>query len=364
MNLREKIGQTLMIGMEGTTPSKELLEFIEQRQPGGVILFSRNLTSPTQVARLTNALQAAARLPMIIAIDQEGGRVSRLPKGFTLFPSAATIGARASANIAYRAAEITALELRAVGINMNMAPVLDVDTNPKNPVIGDRAFGHAITVVSAMGLATTVGLQDNRVIACGKHFPGHGDTHEDSHQALPHVNQSLKRLLEVELAPFAHVIENRIAALMTAHVLYPALDPKDPATLSRPIITGLLRTQMRFKGLVVSDDLLMAAIGERLGPGPAAVRTLEAGVDMALFSRGPECGEAAYIEIEKALKTGHLTEDRLDQAVLHILSAKEPFILPFEPVDLKAVKGIVGAAAHRRFLEELGGATAPPVRRT
>lgn len=359
MNQREKIGQLLMVGLEGTVPSKALLSFIERRQPGGVILFARNLATPAQIAKLTNSLQARARLPLLIAIDQEGGRVSRLPKGFTIFPSAAAIGARNSIELTYRAAEITARELRAVGINMNMAPVLDINTNPGNPVIGDRAYGDGATTVSKMGLATIAGLQDNGVVACGKHFPGHGDTDLDSHHALPVVKQSAERLQEIELRPFIHAIDNRLAAIMTAHVVYTALDPAQPATLSRPILTGLLRNQLRFAGLIVTDDLLMAAIAAKLGPGDAAVESLRAGADLALFSAGPDAGEEAYAAIESGLRQGRLTEDRLDQAVLRVMSAKDKFVLPHTPADPKRVRETVGAPAHRRFLRELTETAAP-----
>lgn len=364
MNRSEKIGQTLMLGFDGTAPSTAFIRFLEKRQPGGIILFSRNLKSPDQIANLTNALQQHSRIPLLIAIDQEGGRVSRLPRGFTVLPSALAIASLGSIDTTYRAAAITAQELRSVGINMNMAPVLDVDTNPNNPVIGDRAYGKSATIVSTMGLATLAGLQDNGVVACGKHFPGHGDTDADSHETLPVVTREAKKLVEVELRPFAHAIENRLTALMTAHVLYKSLDPEWPATLSSTIITGLLRERMGFEGLVVSDDLLMGAIAERYDPGTAAVSALRAGVDLLLYGKGPDPGEAAFVAIEEAIGKGSLPEAMLDRAVLRNLAVKERFVLPYSPVDRKAVNEVVGVPAHRRFLEELTASLSGPPSKT
>jgi beta-N-acetylhexosaminidase len=218
-------------------------------------------------------------------------------------------------------------------------------------------------MVSKMGLATIAGLQDNGVVACGKHFPGHGDTELDSHHELPIVKQPAERLQEVELRPFIHAIDNRLAAIMTAHVVYTALDPAQPATLSHPILTGLLRNQLRFSGLIVTDDLLMGAIAARLGPGEASVETLRAGADVALFGTGPGCAEEAYSAIEKGLRQGRLAEDRLDQAVLRVLSTKEKFVLPYAPADPKRLRETVGAPAHRRFLRELTETAAPPAAR-
>jgi len=187
--LRETIGQLMMIGIAGTSLTQELIDWIQEYRPGGVILFSRNLVDPEQIANLTNALQEATPgPPLFIAIDQEGGRVSRLPQGFTIFPAAATVAACQSPDVVYSTAEVTARELRAVGINMNMAPVLDINTNASNPIIGNRAFGTTAQEVCTFGVAAMRGLQDNGVIACGKHFPGHGDTLTDSHKVLPVVS--------------------------------------------------------------------------------------------------------------------------------------------------------------------------------
>src|SRR5439155_1691178 len=195
--------------------------------PGGVILFSRNLTDPEQAARLTNALQKLApKMPLLMAIDQEGGRVARLPKGFTVFPGQGTLGRAGAVPLAYGFAEVTARELRAIGVNMNLTPVLDVNTNPQNPVIGDRAFGHDPELVETLGLAVIAGLQDNGVLACGKHFPGHGDTAADSHKELPTVSHGLDRLHEIELRPFEHCLLRVLEAKERYLLPYTAVDPR------------------------------------------------------------------------------------------------------------------------------------------
>jgi beta-N-acetylhexosaminidase len=354
MTLKEKIGQMFMVGFAGAGPTKAVLKLIKEFHLGGVILFSRNLNSPTQTAKLCNALQAqSSNMPLLIAIDQEGGRVSRLPKGFSIFPGGAKLAASQSPELVYRAAEATAKELRAVGINMNMAPVLDVNTNPDNPVIGDRAFGASPTLVSTLGLTMIAGFQDNNVIACGKHFPGHGDTGADSHKELPRVAHDLRRLRDVELRPFAHSIQNGLASIMTAHVLYPALDPDEPATLSARILTGLLRQGLAFKGVVVTDDLEMAAISDRHGAGEAAVKAIGAGADIILFCRDEAKPLAAIEAIARAVKQKRISEARIDQSLLRILQLKEKFLLPYQPADPAHLKTIVGCSSHKHLLQEI-----------
>ncbi|MFY9269428.1 MAG: glycoside hydrolase family 3 N-terminal domain-containing protein, partial [Candidatus Manganitrophaceae bacterium] len=203
MKLSQKIGQLLMVGFDGTTPSKTIQELIAKDRIGGVILFSRNIKDPLQCAKLTESLQKLSTdAPLFIGIDQEGGRVSRLPPPFTQFPAARVIGERDSIDLTYRTASAMAKELATVGINMNFAPVLDVDTHPKNPVIGDRSFGKSPTLVAKHGLAVIAAHTDQKIIACGKHFPGHGDTSADSHKTLPRIDHPLHRLVDLELKPF------------------------------------------------------------------------------------------------------------------------------------------------------------------
>src|SRR5437588_8725585 len=311
MNLKEKVGQLFMLGFHGTEVSKDLRTLFQHYHPGGVILFSRNLQEPSQAAHLVNALQKLApAMPLFVAIDQEGGRVARLPKGFTVFPGQGALGRAGTVELAYSFAEVTAKELRAIGVNMNLTPVLDINSNPENPIIGDRAFGNDPLQVETLGLAVIAGLQDNGVLACGKHFPGHGDTAADSHKELPTVSHGLDRLHEIELRPFVHCFHNGLAAVMTAHVRYPALDPEHPATLSQAILTDLLRTQLQFKGLVLTDDLEMRAILDDHSIEAAAIRALNAGADILLICKDADPQAAALEAVDRAPKDGDVAAVR------------------------------------------------------
>lgn len=348
MTLREKIGQLFMLGFHGTEPSKELRDLFTTYHPGGVILFSRNLENPEQAARLTNALQKLAPTrPLLVSIDQEGGRVARLPKGCTVFSGQGALGRAGTAELAYAFGEITAKELRAIGVNMDMTPVLDVNTNPGNPIIGDRAFGSDPLLVETLGLAVIAGLQDHGVLACGKHFPGHGDTAVDSHHELPTVAHGIDRLREIELRPFAHCCANGLAAVMTAHVRYPAWDAHAPATLSTAILTDLLRTQMRFTGLIVTDDLEMRAILDHYGIEDAAIRALRAGADILLICKDHDRQAAAMEAVYRAVTDGDLPERLIERALLRVLEAKERVLLPYAPVDPHDAASCVGTTSHR-----------------
>ena len=354
MTLKEKIGQLFMLGFRGTTPSRSLLRFIREYHVGGVILFARNLTDPAQTLKLCNALQAQSpKMPLFIAIDQEGGEISRLPKGFTIFPGPESLAAGRSTEHVYRTAEATARELRAVGINMNLAPVLDVNTNAENPIIGKRSFGANPTTVSTFGLTMIAGFQDNYVISCGKHFPGHGDTDLDSHKALPVIKHGIQRLRDVELRPFLHAIENGLSSMMTAHVRYQELDPKEPATFSKRIITALLREGIGYSGIVITDDLEMKAVTNHYGPGEAAVKAIEAGVDLVLFCSDESAQLEALEAVAHAVKRKKISEGRIEQSLLRLLQIKENYLLPYRAADPAKVKAIVGCPTHKYLLQEL-----------
>jgi len=342
----------MMVGFDGVSPSKEVECMISKHHVGGVILFSRNIQSPLQLAKLTTSLQAISKDgPLLMGVDQEGGRVSRLPKPFTQFPKACVYGQLNDIPLTYSVAEAMAKELTSVGINLNFAPVLDVDTNPHNPVIGDRSFGQSPLLVAEHGLAMMSGLQDNHVIACGKHFPGHGDTHLDSHKALPSVNHAIGRLNDIELKPFIHLAKNRLASMMTAHVLYKALDPKWPATLSKKIVTGLLRETIGFSGVVVSDDLEMKGITDHGSVADAAVLAIVAGCDLLLVCHTFDVQIAALEALIHAVEKGEISEERIDQSVHRMLMLKERFHLGGRKVDLNQVKKVVGSDQHRTLIE-------------
>ncbi len=351
---REKIGQLFMVGFLGTSVTPDLASFIKEYKPGGVILFSRNLESVEQMVELTNNLQACSpHSPLLISIDQEGGRVSRLPKGFTIFPPCDLLGRCNSTELAYAAAATIAKELRAVGVNMNMAPVLDVNSNPDNPVIGDRAFGTTPDVVCELGLATAAGLQDNKVVACGKHFPGHGDTNADSHKELPVVEVSRERLEAVEFPPFRRAVKEGVASMMTAHVLYRALDNELPATLSPTIITDFLRQKLQYVGVVLTDDLEMHAIIDHYGVEDAAVRAVLAGCDVLLICKDRDREVAAFGAVEQAVASGTISIERLNLSAARIARLKDRFVAPYKPVTISDAKLIAGCRTHQALLHTI-----------
>jgi len=352
MTLREHIGQLFMMGFTGTTVSKDLASLLTAYKPGGVIFFRRNLESMQQIVDLTNGLQKLSPAsPLLIAIDEEGGRVSRLPAEFTIFPPCGQLGQCNSSELAYSAAATIAKELRAVGINMNMAPVLDVNSNPANPVIGDRAFGAEPDLVGEMGLATIGGLQDNMVVACGKHFPGHGDTATDSHKELPLVDAGVQRLRETEFPPFQQAIRQGVASLMTAHVVYRALDPDAPATLSPAVIQRLLREEFRYDGVVFTDDLEMHAIIDHDGIGEAAVRAFVAGCDVLLICKDQDRVVTAMQAMERAVQDGRITPERLEQSLARVARLKARFLHPYKPVTISDARLVVGCRTHKVLLD-------------
>jgi beta-N-acetylhexosaminidase len=357
MTLREAIGQLFIFGFEGRESSQALETFVRDCNPGGLILFARNVGSPGEVAVLTAALQAAAPTPLFIAIDQEGGRVARLGPPFTQWPSPSAVGAVGSVKLTYALGEAMAKELLAVGINMNLAPVLDVLTNPANPVMAGRSFGSDPQMVAQLGTAFFWGHRDMGVLAVGKHFPGHGDTVVDSHLALPVVPHDLARLLAVELAPFIEVIGEGIPALMTAHLLLSALDPESPATLSRLILSGLLRERLGFRGLLMSDDLLMQGIADTTPPGEAAVRFLGAGGDFILVCHDEAAQRETLNAVVEAVERGRLSEARIRESRDRIAKAKALYASEPASRSNDAIHQVVGCDAHRRLAELLRDGT-------
>lgn len=311
------IGRLLIVGIPGPQLDARTRRTLERLHVGGVILFRRNVGSPAQISALTADLHALPSRPLV-AIDHEGGRVLRLGEPFTQFPPAAAIGRTGDASVAFRVGRAMAEELAAVGIDLNFAPVLDVHSNPSNPVIGDRAFGSDPTLVGELGIAMMRGLQAGGVIPCGKHFPGHGDTEKDSHLELPVVRRSRAELERTELVPFRAVIAAGVPMLMTAHVMYPVLDPEHPATMSRAILTDLLRTELQFEGVIASDDLEMRAIADHQEIGAAALATLRAGADALLVCQDLLKAERAIEAITRAVADGSLPVEVVTAAAYRI----------------------------------------------
>ncbi len=282
------------------------------------MLFKRNVGTHLEVARLVAAFagQAPADAPLLVAVDQEGGRVARLGAPVLALPPMRVLGRIDDVALTERAGRVLGRQLAALGFNMDFAPVLDVDTNPDNPIIGDRSFGRDADTVTRHGLAFAAGLEAGGVLGCGKHFPGHGDTDLDSHLALPRLRHDRARLDAVELSPF-RAARGRIPALMTAHVIFDALDPGVPATLSRRVVTELLREEMGFDGLVISDDLEMAAVREHWGVAEAGVRAIAAGCDALLV-----CSKPALLEETHAALVARAREDEAFAARLTEAAAR------------------------------------------
>src|SRR5262245_31986569 len=278
--LRRQVGQLLIAGFDGQALPVELRALAREFGLGGVILFARNISEPEQVAELCyDASRLVPELPLWVSVDQEGGRVARLKAPFTEWPPMATLGRSGNVALAERFGRALASELKAIGITLDYAPVLDVHTNPQNPVIGDRALAEKPELVGQLGAAIIRALQAEGIAACGKHFPGHGDTSTDSHAELPLVEHPVERLRQVEFLPFRAAIEVQVASIMTAHVLLPALDEERPATLSRRIVSGLLRDELGFEGLILTDDLEMKAVSAQYTIPAAAVMAIDAGCD-------------------------------------------------------------------------------------
>ncbi len=366
MTIEEKVGQLIMVGFEGPQANEAIETHISERFVGGVVLFSQNIQSPKQTAELTNELQGLARatthqIPLFIGIDQEGGWVIRLREGATVLPGNMALGATDSTELAERAGEITAVELAAVGVNLNFAPVMDVNNNPHNPVIGHRSFGESAELVSRLGVAYIRGLQRNGVLATAKHFPGHGDTAVDSHFDLPTVNHDRERVHALELQPFQAAIEADVAAIMTAHIVYPAFDDNLPATLSPTLLTNLLRKELGFNGLLITDDMEMKAIDDRYRSGEAAVMAVEAGADIVMVLWTPTKQIEVFDALLSAVKSGRISQARLDQSVKRILKSKgAAFDRRF--VDVDAVDKAVGVNAHKQLAQTIASRAITMVR--
>jgi len=302
------------VGFHGKEPSAEVLELL-RRGVYGVILFARNIERAEQVAELSGALKRAAGRPLMVTVDQEGGRVARLraPQGFTELPPMRLIGQIGDVALAREVGALLGRELRAVGIDQDYAPVVDVDTNPANPVIGDRSFGRDAGTVGRLGAALAQGLQSEGVAACAKHFPGHGDTSQDSHRDLPRLANTLERLDAVELEPFRALAAAGVASVMTAHVVFEALDPRRPATLS-PMVMRLLRERCGFDGPAISDDLEMKAVSEHFTLEEAVPGTVSAGVDGLLVCHSAAKQHQTIDLLRSAVEKGRVSNERLVQA--------------------------------------------------
>ncbi|MEQ8330985.1 MAG: glycoside hydrolase family 3 N-terminal domain-containing protein [Longimicrobiales bacterium] len=366
MTLEEKVGQMIMpwvigdFAPKGSDSHDRTARYVEDGI-GGVIM---SVGSPTEVAAKLNDLQRHAKYPLLVAADLETGAGFRfrgavqMPGiielgGATDFPSLMAVGATGDPQLAYEMGRVTALEARAVGVHVPFAPVLDVNNNPDNPIINVRSFGEDPDMVGRMGAAFVRGVQDHGAIATGKHFPGHGDTGTDSHLALPTIRHDRARMDSVELRPFQAAIDAGMGAVMTAHITTPSLNGGngDPATLSAAVLTGLLREEMGFGGLLFTDAMDMAAISGRLGAGEAAVQAVVAGADVILM---PPAVRPARDGIVAAVRSGRISEERIDRSVRALLRTKEALGLHEErTVSLDDVVRTVGLPAHQAVADEI-----------
>ncbi|WP_017570978.1 glycoside hydrolase family 3 protein [Nocardiopsis halotolerans] len=364
MDLDEKIGQLLVLTAQGSTAADNAAQ-IEAHQPGGIIYFDANLDDAEQIAGMSAGVQELAAeqgrgIPMFIGIDEEQGLVSRLPVG-TSFPDAMAVGATRDTELAELRAATTAEELTALGINLNYAPVADVNTDPNNPVIGIRSFGSQPDLVAEMAVAESGAYSSNGVVPVAKHFPGHGDTDVDSHTGLPVIDMPREEWEAEHLPPFRAAVDAGVDAIMTAHVLMPQLSEGDePATISPEIIDGILRDELGYDGVVTTDALNMEGVRQRHSDGEIAVRVLEAGVDQLLMPPDPA---AAVSAIREAVEQGRLTEERIDESVLRVLTLKEKRgILEAEPADPAAAAEVLEDPAHAEAAQRVADASATLLR--
>lgn len=363
MAIRDSVrraGTRVMVGFDGHAADGHIRRLIRHYGVQSIILFKRNVDSPAQVAELVRELQSIARdegysRPLLIAIDQEGGRVQRLRDPWTVWPPLRMLGETGSVDLTRKMAAALAEELKACGIRLDFAPVMDVDTNPANPIIGDRSFARTPDVVSKLGVAFIEAMQGAGVAACAKHFPGHGDTDKDSHLDLPSVEHARSRLDEVELPPFRAAIQAGVATIMTAHVVVRELDDMVPATLSRAVVTTLLRDEMGYGGVIVADDLEMKAVAAGFPYAESARRATLAGCDIL-----PVCeNEEAQVEVVEALiraeESGELRRREIDDSVGRVERLLDRYAVPHSDPDPKTAAAAAGRTEAKLVAAEISG---------
>jgi beta-N-acetylhexosaminidase len=347
------LGEVILTGFDGTELSDDTAAFLTQARIGGVLLFSKNYTNPTQVAQLINQVQECRNdLPLWVSVDHEGGRVQRFREHFSIIPPARRIGAVNSPKLSFDIAELIGRELRSVGINLNFNPVCDIETNLSNPVLGDRAYGTTEDDVSKQVTAIIRGQLTQGVQGCAKHFPGHGDTNKDSHFDLPKVDTPLEVLRERELKPFVKCFKSRCNFVMTAHVIYEKIDPQVPATFSSKILREILRKEIRYSKIIISDDLEMEAITKHWGAEEAPRLALQAGCDLLIY-RTEKAARHAYMSLRKALESDQLDPKIVLEAAERSREIKNSELLPYSPVDPHAWKSVLSSPEHQELLQRI-----------
>lgn len=342
MDLEEKIGQMIFAGVSGTTMDTGAQKLINQLHVGGIIFYKNNFENPTQTVELVNQIKAenSSNIPLFLGVDQEGGRVIRLPGALTNFPPNKQIGEVNNPEFSYKIGRLLGYELKEFGLNLDFAPVLDINSNPNNPVIGDRSFGNNLEIVSKLGIETMKGIQSQKVIPTIKHFPGHGDTAVDSHLELPIVNKTLKELMKLELIPFKRAMDEGAEVVMVAHMLIPKLDKNNPASMSKVVMTDVLRKQLGFTGVIITDDMTMGAIVEHFDIGKAAVESVKAGSDIILVGHGYDNVDKIQSALKSAIEKGEISQQRINESVERIIKLKRKYDIKDEKVESPDINGI------------------------
>ncbi len=343
MNTEEKIGQLVIFGLNSTEVDEHIKKMIVENHIGGIILFKYNISDVEQTVELLNSLKkinSSNPIPLFLSIDEEGGKVSRLPDPFLKLPEAKTIGSIDGKKVSLEYGKILGMRIKSLGFNMDFAPVVDINSNPNNPVIGSRAFGSTIDIVVNNGLQVMKGINSVDIISIIKHFPGHGDTDMDSHINIPIVRRSLRELEDLELIPFIEGINRDVDGIMVGHILYPKLDKIYPATLSKEIITNVLREKLSYDGVVISDDMTMGAIIKNYNIEDASIQFLKAGGDILLICHGYENQLKVIDKIKEKVKNGDITEEELNEKVYRIIKLKQKYNIEdslVEDVDIESI---------------------------
>jgi beta-N-acetylhexosaminidase len=364
MELRQKLGQMMIVGISGTVLTDAEKSFLVDNNIGGVVLFGRNVESPEQVHRLCSEIQKLrfsmpSKTPFYIGIDMEGGRVARLKEPFTQWPAQKILGVLNSPALAFYFSYYMGRELKAVGINLDFAPCVDVLTNSMNTVIGDRSFSSDPEIVAKLSSAVVRGFVKAEVMSCAKHFPGHGNTIIDSHEALPLEDSTLESLLKTELIPFKRAVRARVDMIMTSHILFKNIDPKWPATLSDIFIKKILRDECRYRGLVVSDDLGMKALTTNFKSEEIPVRAIEAGVDLLLYCNEPDAPAQALEALLRAIEKGKLSQTNIDLSYNKIIKHKNESLTQADPEVWSIVQSFIGHADHKKIAQAIRDGKVP-----
>ncbi len=325
MSLEEKVGQMFIVGFDGYEVDDNIISLIKNKKVGGIILFSKNINTVSGTKKLIeslNGLNNENKVKLFMSVDEEGGVVSRIPKEMGRFESAWDVGATGDLNYAFEHGKAIGETIKSLGFNLDFAPVLDVNSNPNNPVIGNRAFSDDPKIVKKMGTEVYKGLKSAGVLGAGKHFPGHGDTDVDSHVGVPVINKSLDEIRNLELIPFKYAIDNGIDMIMVGHLYLPQLDKDYVASISKNIVTKLLREELGFNGVVVTDDMIMEGVKGKYPTNESAVKAIEAGIDVIIVSAGIHDQNRAIDGVVEAVRNGIITEKRINESVYRILKLK------------------------------------------